>query len=292
MDITTQKIEEIEAEIKEVKEDLAHIKSLYEIPFDLWSTKDKKQFGTEDGQINRDYLREEKILLMNKESELRKEKILLMDEKRKEEREYSGKKESLSLEAKLQVPSTELHYDGINLLKPHIERRSLLERLCGIFTTSFVLLSSPAGSGKTSLLALFAAKMDIECIYMYCLKKTLSDMLKPHGIDLKNKTVTGDKPRVIMLDSAQKTYGEKEDWTILIKNLSHLMPQTKFIMAASHSLEGGYDTPLEFGSFPTLSRSDFLLSDEEARQLLTSNNELGLPKHFQFDSLVSLISSE
>ncbi|EPZ35529.1 hypothetical protein O9G_003962 [Rozella allomycis CSF55] len=73
--------------------------------------------------------------------------------------------------------------------------------------------------------------MDIECIYIYCLKKTLSDILKPHGIDLKNKTVTDDRARVIMLDSAQKTYGEKEDWTILIKNLSRTSSTTKRVVS-------------------------------------------------------------
>ncbi|RKP15796.1 hypothetical protein ROZALSC1DRAFT_26038, partial [Rozella allomycis CSF55] len=271
---------ETEAEIKEVEESLAHIESLYEIPFDLWSTKDKKRFGT-DGKEDQqkiskhaEYLKEEKILLMKKESNLREDlRELKNKKKRKEESEYSGKNESLSLvgwarrEPRQQVPS--LKFDGINLQKPHLQRSGLLEKLCGMYESSpFVLLSSPAGSGKTSLLNLFAAKarMDIECIYISCLKKTLSDLLKPHGIDLENETVTGDRPRVIMLDDAHKTYGEKNNWTTLIKNLSHLMPQTKFIIAATHSLEGCYDTPAEFSSFPRLGRSDFLLSDEEATQ--------------------------
>ncbi|RKP16848.1 hypothetical protein ROZALSC1DRAFT_24826 [Rozella allomycis CSF55] len=141
--------------------------------------------------------------------------------------------------------------------------------------------------------SVFAASADIECIYISCLDedKTLSDLLKPHGIDLENETVTGDRTRVIMLDDAHKKYAEKNRWIILIKYLSQLIPQTKFIIAATHPLEGGYEAPVEFTSFPGLRRSDFLLSNEEATQLLTSN-DLGLPKHLQFDSLVSLISSE
>lgn len=192
------------------------------------------------------------------------------------------------------MPVTELTLDGINLEQPHLGRQSLVERLiCFCGRSNFVLLSSSAGSGKTSLLTLFSASIDKECIYISCLEgtKTLSDLLKPHGIDLGNGTVTGDKPRVIMLDDAQKKYGEMDRWTVLIKNVSRWIPQTRFIIAATHSLQGGFDTPVEFNSFPRLGRSDFLLSDEKATQLLKSNG-LGLPKHLQFDSLVTLILSE
>ncbi|RKP17988.1 hypothetical protein ROZALSC1DRAFT_23665 [Rozella allomycis CSF55] len=244
---------------------------------------------------------------MNKHEEYLKnkeiKKKILREELRelKEETEYSSKKQSSSLvgwtlrEIGQRVEMIELQLDGINLQTPHLQRSGLLAKLCGMYeSSSFVLLSSPSGSGKTSLLNLFAARMDIGCIYISCLdeEETLSDLLKPHGIDLKNETVTDDRPRVIMLDSAQKTYGEKEDWTILIKNLSRSIPQTKFIIAASHSLEGDHDTPVEFDSFPTLGRRDFLLIDKDATQLLTSNNGLGLPNHLQFASLVSCITSE
>ncbi|RKP16163.1 hypothetical protein ROZALSC1DRAFT_25596 [Rozella allomycis CSF55] len=75
MDITSQ-LEENLAKIKEVKEDLFHIKSLYETGFDLWSEEDKNRFGT-DGKINRDYLNEVKILLMKKENQLREVDIQL-----------------------------------------------------------------------------------------------------------------------------------------------------------------------------------------------------------------------
>ncbi|EPZ31384.1 hypothetical protein O9G_006396, partial [Rozella allomycis CSF55] len=173
MDVTSQ-LEETEAEIKEVEEDLAHIKSLYGKYFDLWSDEDKDQFGTKDGKKDKQamktyevYLMEIMICLMKKESYLREELRELRDEKkRKEEREYE---ESGQL-----VPSCEERYDGIDLQKPHLKRDQLLEQLCWMYESSrFVLLSSPSGSGKTSLLTMFAASVfaasaDIECIYISC----------------------------------------------------------------------------------------------------------------------------
>ncbi|EPZ36065.1 hypothetical protein O9G_006374, partial [Rozella allomycis CSF55] len=191
MDVTSQ-LEETEAKIKEVDEELAHIKSLYGKNFDLWSDEDKDRFGTEDGKKDKQamktyevYLMENMIFLMKKKSYLREEMRELRDEKkRKEEREYEGKKPRR--ESGQLVPSCEERYDGIDLQKPHLKRDQLLEQLCWMYESSrFVLLSSPAGSGKTSLLTMFATSADIECIYISCLdeQKTLSDLLKPHGID-------------------------------------------------------------------------------------------------------------
>ncbi|EPZ31390.1 hypothetical protein O9G_005917, partial [Rozella allomycis CSF55] len=187
-------------------------------------------------------------------------------------------------------------YDGIDLEQPHLKRKLLVDRLVDYCCISkFVPLIAPPGSGKTSLLALFADRVDIECIYISCDTKghNLSRLLMPHGIDLENQSVTGDRPRVIMLDDAQNTYLDYDSWVILVKVVSRYIPQTRFIIAATHSLKGGYDSGVEFNSFPMLRRHDLLLSDGESTQLLMCDDrDLGLAEHLQFDGLVRIISSE
>jgi hypothetical protein len=54
------------------------------------------------------------------------------------------------------------------------------------------------------------------------------------------------------------------------------MEQHLFIISATHSLSGGKQSPVEFISLPRLSRMDFLLTDEEAYQLLEFHTT-GLP---------------
>jgi hypothetical protein len=54
----------------------------------------------------------------------------------------------------------------------------------------------------------------------------------------------------------------------------------KFIISATHSLSGGNLSPVEFRSLPRLLRKDFLLTDEEAYQLLEFR-DIGLPANMR-----------
>jgi hypothetical protein len=108
--------------------------------------------------------------------------------------------------------------------------------------------------------------------------------LSEAGIDLQQKKISKDlvkKKVVFFLDDAQKKYGEGLFWESLVKATGIWMPENiKFIISATHSLLGGKESPVEFVSLPKLSRMDFLLTDEEACQLLEFR-DTGLPANIR-----------
>ncbi|KAG1710136.1 hypothetical protein DVH05_017143 [Phytophthora capsici] len=173
--------------------------------------------------------------------------------------------------------------DGINPQVPHLAREELLCRVYAEMHQRFILFMSPAASGKTSLLTLFARKYpDMNCIYVSLLDPEISafDKLRSCGIDLTSSThnLSADQHHVIMLDDAQAKYRETGFWNILIKGTSlWLSAKVCFIICATHALKGGVESPVEFKSPPKFVREDFLLSDEEAREFLTMPSPLGLP---------------
>jgi hypothetical protein len=105
-------------------------------------------------------------------------------------------------------------------------------------------------------------------------ERTAFEILREKGIDLKRRKVSEKlKKMVFFLDDAQKKYGERNFWEILIKTTGEWMPKNfRFVISATHSLSGGKESPVEFGSLPRLSRNAFLLTDEEAYQLLDFRN--------------------
>jgi hypothetical protein len=180
--------------------------------------------------------------------------------------------------------------DGIDINSQHLERRDLVEKFSDLVVSNFlVLLSSPSGSGKSSLYKRYKADaIDTKVILISCFKdEPLYVLLKLKGIDFLKETVNDkllNKSIVVFLDDAQAKYGETI-WKDLIKHAVQWLPSNiKFVISATHSLNGGIKSPVEFDSLARLSRSDFLLTDKEARQFLdfikygsTSKNE-NIPK--------------
>jgi hypothetical protein len=165
--------------------------------------------------------------------------------------------------------------DGLYLGNEHLKRSELVGKLQWLVSKkSIVLLNSPAGSGKSSLFTLFqAATRYVEVVYI-----SLSDKRNPFailseaGIDLQGMKISDhlvNKSFVFFLDDAQNKYGDTYFWESFIKIAAIWMPgNIKFIISATHLLSGGKESPVEFVSLPRLSRTDFLLTDEEAYQLL------------------------
>ena len=177
--------------------------------------------------------------------------------------------------------------DGIALDTEHLERNALVGKLQYLVAkNSIVLLISPAGSGKSSLYKLYqAANKNIKVIGIPLGgKRTPFATLSEAGINLEGRKFSENlvkKPVVFFLDDAQKNYGDAHFWESLVKDTGLWMPENiKFIISATHSLSGGKESPVEFGSLPRLSRMDFLLTDEEAHQLLEFR-DTGLPANIR-----------
>ena len=177
--------------------------------------------------------------------------------------------------------------DGIALGTEHLKRRELVGKLQSLVSkNSIVLLSSPAGSGKSSLCKLFqAATKNVELVFISFLdKRTPFAILYNAGIDLQDMKISksiGMKEVVFFLDDAQKKYGDAQFWDSLVKATGGWMPENiKFIISATHSLSGGKESPVEFESLPKLSRLDFLLTEQEAYQLLEFR-DTGLPPNIR-----------
>jgi hypothetical protein len=177
--------------------------------------------------------------------------------------------------------------DGIDLNTQHLKRSILVENLQSLVSKkSFVLLSSPAASGKSSLFRLYqAASKNIKVIGISFLsKRTPLELLSQVGIDLEQRKISeslANQKIVFFLDDAQNMYGDTIFWELLIKGTCLWMPKNiKFIISATHSLSGGKQSPIEFTSLPRLSRMDFLLTDEEAYQLLEFRDS-GLPENIR-----------
>ena len=191
--------------------------------------------------------------------------------------------------------------DGIDIDTQHLKRSELVENLSTLVSTKFiVLLTSPAGSGKSSLYNLYkAAVRHSKVIGISCLeKKSLFELLKAKGIDFERKEVKKElssKKRdvVIFLDDAQAKYDDKYSWGLLVKSTGLWLPKNiKFIISATHALNGGKESPVEFQSLSRLSRDDFLLNDKEAYEFLDLS-EIGLPdKMKQFANLKDALVKE
>lgn len=119
---------------------------------------------------------------------------------------------------------TPLH--NISLDRPHLKRQHLIDKMVRLLKTRpILLLDSPAASGKSSLLKLFAIHSGWDCVVVTCnpaIHKTGFDMLKEKTqVDL----VKGNFPwsdgevHVILIDEAHKRYNEPEFWAALIKEV-------------------------------------------------------------------------
>ncbi len=90
-----------------------------------------------------------------------------------------------------------------------------------------------------------------------------------------------------MLDDAQATYSNKDSWAQFIKTGPKFIPgKVKFVIAATHMLRGGEESPVEFGSLCRVSRDKFLLSEADSIRFLES--PLGLSDRFKFPRVRNL----
>jgi len=170
--------------------------------------------------------------------------------------------------------------DGVD--EYHLPRTELLQKLEEMFKTEkVILLSTSAGTGKTTVLDLLKKRSPTTCHYvdLKIPRIPASDLVKR----ATNFTFGGsfncppEKIAIVMLDDTQQKFTGKinqEFWSTLVKSKDHLPDNIRFIISATHSLRITGFAPADLGSLCKLTRHDFLLSPAEVYALLDISIEL------------------
>lgn len=184
---------------------------------------------------------------------------------------------------------------------PHLARQQLLHRIYEEMESNgapFILLTSPSGSGKTSLLSLFTRRYThLRCHvleFFYGDEVSAYSLTRNAGIDVfyKEAHLSDDEYHVFMIDDAEEQFHDNKFWTAFIKDGSSWLPHnTRFIISAHHALKPGIESPAEFQSLVTFDRKDFLLSDTEVNQFLSLPTS-GLPSSMTKPNFVKLLVHE
>ncbi|KAI9088765.1 hypothetical protein DFS34DRAFT_698492 [Phlyctochytrium arcticum] len=187
----------------------------------------------------------------------------------------------------------DINVDGFYL--PRIKLRDQL--LSKLQRNQIVVISSPAGSGKTSLSRLFEANIrNVICASL--LRSDFAqfiDRLRTGSIiDRHAKThLLNNKTRcIVWLDDAQATYDQHSHWAELVKDVIPLFGCTNFILSATHLLETRNESPPALRSLPRIKWGDFQISYKEALDLLQAPSPFGLPKNWQTDLLEQVLIRE
>jgi energy-coupling factor transporter ATP-binding protein EcfA2 len=242
-------------------------------------------------QEERKVLQEEKNLQLRLDVALQEKKTLIIQKKQAAQSQLmtSPSKKTKKDVKKLLTTSEPYHssvtlpIDGISLTTEHLKRTALVKDLDKMLSTNpITLLSSPAGSGKSSLFQLYKAlATHSHFIGISCLQdSSLFELFLEIGIDFERQKIADqyDGLRVVIfLDDAQAKYGELVFWGLLDNAKLLWMPENiRFLISATHLLSSGIASPIEFQSLPKLLREDFLLSRDECFQFLDLPH-IGLP---------------
>ena len=171
-----------------------------------------------------------------------------------------------------------------------------LESKCRSYKS--VIMSSPAGTGKTSSLEMFSKRNipDMNIVYVKMNQEQSGiDALAQFGLDLSGATCKvdsryGNKTTVFLLDDAQWRYGEAMLWDKLMKHEDFTPNHIRILVSATHYLGGG-QSPSEFNSISDGAKIPFdhlLLSEEESKRFLKDY----LNFRFGFDELVQIIVND
>jgi hypothetical protein len=189
--------------------------------------------------------------------------------------------------------------NGLDLNSFHLPRVHLVQQMVKLLERErFVLISSSAASGKTSLLQLFMAKTKgTKCTYISLLEggRNAFDLLKSAGVDLKDKVCKLGQNEgivdVVMLDDSQNKYDETDFWKKLIKESPTWLPRNlSFVISATYMLSPSSESPVEFESLNRIARKDMLLGVDEYQVFMES--PLGLPKTMGTPTILNVIWNE
>jgi hypothetical protein len=182
----------------------------------------------------------------------------------------------------------------------HLRRQSLVLKLADLVDRyQFLRLTSPAASGKTSLVSLFAQHFqDVQIIYVSFMVRDMSckELLFEKGVDLKRGTIAEEirhRRTIIFIDDAQEKYEDLSFWRELIKISTTWLPKNiQFVIISTHLLIGDRTpSPTDLAELPRLDRKDFLLSHNESKMFLESPI-IGLPQNMQYETLIDKIAEQ
>jgi hypothetical protein len=181
--------------------------------------------------------------------------------------------------------------DGVVASRPFLQRISLLDKADHLLyklenRTKIVMLSSPAGTGKTALVELLRLRHtdDVEFIDLDMKgNRSPFDMVEEMtGFDLETNSLSKDSRlhdksklfTVVFEDAQSKFQGQFSSfWRSLAKKPKDLYPSNlNFIIVTTNTVSLlDHSTPVVLASESVamrLNREDFLLSEEEAYELL------------------------
>ncbi|KAH9142473.1 hypothetical protein AeRB84_013461 [Aphanomyces euteiches] len=182
--------------------------------------------------------------------------------------------------------------DGINPLSACFDREAILNRMYKSISgeedrNRFLLLNSPAASGKTSLLQMFQCKYQTDDLVIHYVSMRVSGdpwlSLIEVGLNYWKQKCRYEKHVIYILDDAQCIYDKQMFWSALFKvSRIYFGVDVRFIISATHVITFGEDSsPPEFRQQETIGRDDLLLSIDQAFALLDSNAPLGLQSSLQ-----------
>jgi Crinkler effector protein N-terminal domain len=180
--------------------------------------------------------------------------------------------------------------NGVNPLGIYFDRQPILDRMYNWITgvegrNRFLLLNSPAASGKTLLLASFQHKYQNENLVIHYVSMNIrSDpwqYLIDFGLNI-NKTTCIYQNVIYLLDDAQCIDSNTPFWSALIKVLPlFLGPGVRFIISATYVMSSESTSPADFRLIETLCRDDLLLDINQSMALLNANAPLGFQLYLQ-----------
>jgi energy-coupling factor transporter ATP-binding protein EcfA2 len=157
----------------------------------------------------------------------------------------------------------------------------------------FVLINSPAGSGKSALLHILADQLSITyrtigCYRMSMDSSTVYDWMKEAGVDLRTRSCSFNHA-IIVLDDAHLLLMETDFWhELLIDGPKWLPPKVKIIISTRHLNSSSSSAMQTLRKLPSLTISDMRLTKQEVQDLLFCPS-MGLPHRLRFTSILNAI---
>ncbi|KAI9088015.1 hypothetical protein DFS34DRAFT_481484 [Phlyctochytrium arcticum] len=146
--------------------------------------------------------------------------------------------------------------NGIDPNAFHLPRTKVVLKLRNLITQyRTIVISSPPGSGKTSLYDLLSREGG-NWIYIGFLQADFAqfceDLKFERITDKKGDPVTLASKCIFFLDDCQQTYHKPDAWAELVKDVMTRKTGPKFVISATHLLESEHPSPTALRSFERL----------------------------------------
>lgn len=154
------------------------------------------------------------------------------------------------------------------------------------------VISSPAGTGKTSLLQIYMIKLSTEYANVKLFYVQMPKGVDPYdrclknGFDINLCKVEGKDDIIVLLDDCQNVYNNKKFWYDIVKDITFRNnSRVRFVVSATYLLRG-VDSPVELQSIPAkITHQDMLLSFDESVSYINYLNF----RYVEYNNLINAI---